>query len=63
MMGAFNAGGGGGGGGGARRIQFRRHRPAIRQRDGTPKIGQTLFSDSFTLKSEIGNPILRRHRS
>ena len=28
--------------------------------DGTPKIGQKLFSDSFTLKSDIGNPILRQ---
>ena len=28
--------------------------------DGTPKTGQKLFSDSFTLKSDIGNPILRQ---
>ena len=28
--------------------------------DGTPKIGQTLFSDSFTLKSDIGNSVLRQ---
>jgi predicted Zn-dependent protease len=28
--------------------------------DGTPKIGEKLFSESFTLKSEIGNTILRQ---
>jgi len=28
--------------------------------DGTPKIGQTLFSDSFTLESDIGSSVLRQ---
>src|SRR5215831_7433489 len=54
MMGAFNAGGGGGGfgfGGVGR--------PFV-SADGTPKIGQKLFSESLTLKSDIGNPILRQ---
>ncbi len=27
---------------------------------GTTKVGEKLFSDAFTLKSEIGNPILRQ---
>ncbi len=55
MMGAFNANNSSGGGfnfGGL-------GRPFVAA-DGTPKIGQKLFSDSFTLKSDIGNPILRQ---
>ena len=61
MMGAFNAGGGGGfGGGGGGGFNFGGiGRPFVKA-DGTPKIGQKLFSDSFTLKSDIGNPILRQ---
>jgi predicted Zn-dependent protease len=63
MTGAFNAGGGGGGfggGGGGGGFNFGGiGRPFINA-DGTPKIGQTLFSDSFTLKSDIGNPVLRQ---
>lgn len=56
MMGAFNAGGGFGGGG----FNFGGiSRPFITA-DGKAKIGQKLFSDSFTLKSDIGNPILRQ---
>ena len=27
---------------------------------GTTKVGEKLFSDAFTLKSDIGNPILRQ---
>jgi predicted Zn-dependent protease len=27
---------------------------------GTTKVGETLFSDAFTLKSDIGNPVLRQ---
>ena len=65
MMGAFNArrrraaafGGGGGGGGG---FNFGGIGRPFVNADGTPKIGQKLFSDSFTLKSDIGNPILRQ---
>ena len=61
MMGAFNggtAGGGGFGGGGG--FNFGGiGRPFINA-DGTPKIGQKLFSDGFTLKSDVGNPILRQ---
>jgi predicted Zn-dependent protease len=62
MLGAFNAGGGGGGfgGGGGGGFNFGGiGRPFVNP-DGTPKIGQKLFSDSFTLKSDIGNPILRQ---
>src|SRR5947207_1615437 len=62
MTGAFNAGGGGGGFGGAGGGGFNFGgigRPFINA-DGTPKIGQKLFSDSFTLKSDIGNPVLRQ---
>jgi predicted Zn-dependent protease len=56
MMGAFNAGGGFGGGG----FNFGGvSRPFIAA-DGKTKIGQKLFSDSFTLKSDVGNPILRQ---
>ena len=27
---------------------------------GTTKVGEKVFSDNFTLKSDIGNPILRQ---
>src|SRR5580765_763703 len=61
MMGAFNAGGGGGGfGGGGGGFNFGGIGRPFVGADGTPKIGQKLFSDSFTLKSDIGNPILRQ---
>jgi predicted Zn-dependent protease len=67
MMGAFNAAGGaggggfgGGGGGGGGGFNFGGiGRPFINA-DGTPKTGQKLFSESFTLKSDVGNPILRQ---
>jgi predicted Zn-dependent protease len=60
LMGAFNAGSGGGGFGGGGGFNFGGiGRPFVGP-DGTPKIGQKLFSDSFTLKSDIGNPILRQ---
>ena len=53
-------GGGFGGGGGGGGFNFGGiGRPFINA-DGTPKIGQKLFSDSFTLKSDIGNPVLRQ---
>src|SRR5262245_50957672 len=58
MMGAFNAGGGGGGFGGG--FNFGGVGRPFVNADGTPKIGQKLFSDSFTLKSDIGNPVLRQ---
>ncbi len=69
MMGAFNAGvggngagaggfGGGGGGGGG--FNFGGVGRPFVAADGTPKTGQKLFSDSFTLKSDIGNPVLRQ---
>src|SRR5690349_11997442 len=61
MMGAFNAGGGGGGfGGGGGGFNFGGIGRPFVAADGTPKIGQKLFSDTFTLKSDIGNPILRQ---
>jgi len=63
MMGAFNAGGGGGGfggGGGGGGFNFGGIGRPFVNADGKPKIGQKLFSDSFTLKSDIGNPILRQ---
>jgi predicted Zn-dependent protease len=61
MMGAFNAAGGGGGfGGGGGGFNFGGLGRPFVNADGTPKIGQQLFSDSFTLKSDIGNPILRQ---
>lgn len=61
MMGAFNGGAPGGGGfGGGGGFNFGGiGRPFINA-DGTPKVGQKLFSDGFTLKSDIGNPILRQ---
>ncbi len=59
MMGAFNAGGGGGGFGGGGFNFGGIGRPFVNA-DGTPKIGQKLFSDGFTLKSDIGNSILRQ---
>jgi len=58
MMGAFNAGGGGGGFGGG--FNFGGIGRPFVSADGTPKIGQKLFSESFTLKSDIGNPVLRQ---
>jgi predicted Zn-dependent protease len=63
MMGAFNAGGGGGagfGGGGGGGFNFGGVGRPFVNADGTPKIGQKLFSESFTLKSDIGNRILRQ---
>jgi predicted Zn-dependent protease len=62
MLGAFNAGQGGGGfgGGGGGGFNFGGVGRPFVAADGTPKIGQKLFSDSFTLKSDIGNPILRQ---
>jgi predicted Zn-dependent protease len=62
MMGAFNAGGGGGGfgGGGGGGFNFGGIGRPFVNADGTPKIGQKLFSDTFTLKSDIGNAILRQ---
>src|SRR5262245_8181972 len=63
MMGAFNAGGGGGGfggGGGGGGFNFGGIGRPFVNADGAPKIGQKLFSESFTLKSDIGNPILRQ---
>jgi predicted Zn-dependent protease len=61
MIGAFNAGNGGGGfGGGGGGFNFGGIGRPFVGADGTPKIGQKLFSDSFTLKSDIGNPILRQ---
>jgi predicted Zn-dependent protease len=61
MMGAFNAGGGGGGfGGGGGGFNFGGVGRPFVSADGAPKIGQKLFSDSFTLKSDIGNPVLRQ---
>jgi predicted Zn-dependent protease len=62
MMGAFNASGAGGGGfgGGGGGFNFGGiGRPFINA-DGTPKIGHKLFSESFTLKSDVGNPVLRQ---
>src|SRR4051795_1791042 len=61
MIGAFNAGGAGGGfGGGGGGFNFGGVGRPFVNADGTPKIGQKLFSDSFTMKSDIGNPILRQ---
>jgi predicted Zn-dependent protease len=62
MMGAFNAAGGGGGfgGGGGGGFNFGGLGRPFVSPDGTPKIGQKLFSDSFTLKSDIGNAVLRQ---
>jgi predicted Zn-dependent protease len=61
MTGALSAGVGGVGGfGGGGGFNFGGiGRPFINA-DGTPKTGQKLFSDSFTLKSDVGNPILRQ---
>ncbi|OLE73603.1 MAG: hypothetical protein AUG74_04330, partial [Bacteroidetes bacterium 13_1_20CM_4_60_6] len=59
MMGAFNAGGGGGGFGGGGFNFGGIGRPFVAA-DGKPKIGQKLSSESFTLKSDIGHPILRQ---
>src|SRR5436190_21845422 len=64
MMGAFNAGTGGGGGfgggGGGGGFNFGGIGRPFVAADGTPKIGQKLFSESFTVKSDIGNPILKQ---
>jgi predicted Zn-dependent protease len=62
MMGAFNAAGGGGGfgGGGGGGFNFGGVGRPFVNADGTPKIGQKLFSDNFTLKSDIGNTVLRQ---
>jgi len=62
MMGAFNAGGGGGGfgGGGGGGFNFGGVGRPFVAADGTPKTGQKLFSDAFTLKSDVGNPVLRQ---
>ena len=64
MIGAFNAGGGGGGfgggGGGGGGFNFGGIGRPFVNADGTPKVGQKLFSESFTLKSDVGNPILRQ---
>ena len=65
MTGAFNAGApgggfGGGGGGGGGGFNFGGIGRPFVNADGTPKTGQKLFSDSFTLKSDIGNPTLRQ---
>jgi predicted Zn-dependent protease len=63
MIGALNAGapgGGFGGGGGGGGFNFGGIGRPFVNADGTPKTGQKLFSDSFTLKSDIGNPILRQ---
>jgi predicted Zn-dependent protease len=63
MMGAFNAGGPGGGfggGGGGGGFNFGGIGRPFVNADGTPKTGQKLFSDSFTLKSDVGNSILRQ---
>jgi len=60
MMGAFNAGSAGGGGFGGGGFNFGGIGRPFVNADGTPKIGQKLFSDGFTLKSDIGNPILRQ---
>lgn len=61
MMGAFNAAGGGGGfGGGGGGFNFGGLGRPFVSPDGAPKIGQKLFSDSFTLKSDIGNAVLRQ---
>jgi predicted Zn-dependent protease len=63
MTGAFNAGGPGGGfggGGGGGGFNFGGIGRPFVNADGSPKTGQKLFSDSFTLKSDIGNPILRQ---
>jgi predicted Zn-dependent protease len=66
MVGAFNAGGGGGGfgggrgGGGGGGFNFGGIGRPFVNADGTPKIGQKLFSDSFTLTSDIGNQVLKQ---
>src|SRR5262245_51073381 len=60
MIGAFNVAGPGGGFGGGGGFNFGGiGRPFINA-DGTPKIGQKLFSESFTLGSDIGNLVLRQ---
>jgi predicted Zn-dependent protease len=64
MTGAFNAGGGAGGGfggGGGAGGGFGANRsPFLGSEPGQTKIGQKLFSDGVTIKSDIGNPVLRQ---
>src|SRR5262249_24359817 len=60
MMGAFNAGGGGGFGGAGGGFNFGGLGRPVVAADRPPKVGQKLFSDSFTLKSDIGNAVLRQ---
>ena len=61
MTGALNAGNGGGGfGGGGGGFNFGGIGRPFVSADGTPKTGQKLFSESFTLKSDIGNRVLRQ---
>lgn len=63
LMGAFNSGGGGGfgGGGGGGGFNFGGIGRPFAKPDGTPRLGEKLFSERFTLKSDIGNPILRQN--
>src|SRR5262245_19885646 len=64
MVGAFNAGGGGGGfgggGGGGGGFNFGGIGRPFFNADGTSKIGQKLFSESFTVRSDVGNAVLRQ---
>ena len=60
MTGALNAGNGGGGFGGGGGFNFGGIGRPFVSADGTPKTGQKLFSESFTLKSDIGNRVLRQ---
>jgi predicted Zn-dependent protease len=64
MMAAFNAGGGGGNFGGGRGggggFNFGGIGRPFVNADGTPRTGQKLFSESFTLTSDIGNQVLRQ---
>jgi predicted Zn-dependent protease len=52
--GAPGAGGGGGGGGGAGGLN------TLGRYMADKKVGDKIFSDLFTLKSDVGNPILRQ---
>ncbi len=54
LTGIFGGGGGGGGGGGAAGLQTQGGFMANR------KVGDQLFSESFSLRSDIGNPVLRQ---
>ncbi|CAN5610100.1 TldD/PmbA family protein [soil metagenome] len=53
MTSVFNRGGGGGGGGGGENNNI--NRPLA-----DAEIGDKVFSDLFTLRSDVGNPILRQ---